>query len=312
MLNLDFYRGFLLFCKVNEKIEIDLPNNIQLYIKREDLLHPLISGNKFRKLKYNIIEAKTNEASLLVTFGGAYSNHILATAAAGKEYNFSTLGIIRGDELKNKIFENPTLSYAQDLGMNFEFIARELFSKKEEVSFVTKIKERYPNSYILPEGGTNQLAINGCEEILANEDEEFDFVCCAVGTGGTVSGIINASFEKQKIIGFSALKGDFLSDVICKFVTKKNWIVNSKYHFGGYGKVTDELIDFLNDFYLKTNIPLDPIYTGKMVFGVLDLIEKEYFPQGSKILCIHTGGLQGIKGVNLVRKKKNKTLLQYT
>ncbi|CAM4079026.1 pyridoxal-phosphate dependent enzyme [Flavobacterium jumunjinense] len=310
-MNLDFYRGFLLFCKVNEKIEISLPNNIQLYIKREDLLHPLISGNKFRKLKYNIQEAKDTKSKLLITFGGAYSNHILATAAAGKEYDFSTLGFIRGDELKDKVLENPTLSNAQDLGMSFEFISRELFSKKEDVSFVSGIQEKYPNSYILPEGGTNELAIKGCEEILNEEDKTFDFVCCAVGTGGTISGIINSSFENQKIIGFSALKGDFLSDVICKFVTKKNWIINSDYHFGGYGKITDELVDHLNEFHSKTNIPLDPIYTGKMVYGILDLIKKQYFPKNSKILIIHTGGLQGGKGVNLVRKQKNKTLLHY-
>lgn len=310
-MNLDFYRGFLLFCKVNEKIEISLPNNIQLYIKREDLLHPLISGNKFRKLKYNIQEAKDTKSKLLITFGGAYSNHILATAAAGKEYGFSTLGFIRGDELKDKVLENPTLSYAQDLGMSFEFISRELFSKKEDVSFVSGIQEKYPNSYILPEGGTNELAIKGCEEILNEEDKTFDFVCCAVGTGGTISGIINSSCENQKIIGFSALKGDFLSDVICKFVTKKNWIINSDYHFGGYGKITDELVEHLNEFHSKTNIPLDPIYTGKMVYGILDLIKKQYFPKNSKILIIHTGGLQGGKGVNLVRKQKNKTLLHY-
>jgi 1-aminocyclopropane-1-carboxylate deaminase len=310
-LNLDFYRGFLLFCKVNEKIEISLPNNIQLYIKREDLLHPLISGNKFRKLKYNVQEAKDTKSKLLITFGGAYSNHILATAAAGKEYGFSTLGFIRGDELKDKFLENPTLSYAQDLGMNFEFISRELFSKKEDVSFVSEIQEKYPNSYILPEGGTNELAIKGCEEILNEEDKTFDFVCCAVGTGGTISGIINSSCENQKIIGFSALKGDFLSDVVCKFVTKKNWIINSDYHFGGYGKITDELVDHLNEFHSKTNIPLDPIYTGKMVYGILDLIKKQYFPKNSKILIIHTGGLQGGKGVNLVRKQKSKTLLHY-
>ena len=310
-MNLDFYRGFLLFCKVNEKIEISLPNNIQLYIKREDLLHPLISGNKFRKLKYNVQEAKDTKSKLLITFGGAYSNHILATAAAGKEYGFSTLGFIRGDELKDKFLVNPTLSYAQDLGMNFEFISRELFSKKEDVSFISAIQEKYPNSYILPEGGTNELAIKGCEEILNEEDKTFDFVCCAVGTGGTISGIINSSCENQKIIGFSALKGDFLSDVICKFVTKKNWIINSDYHFGGYGKITDVLVDHLNEFHSKTNIPLDPIYTGKMVYGILDLIKKQYFPKNSKILIIHTGGLQGGKGVNLVRKQKNKTLLHY-
>ncbi|WP_082084388.1 1-aminocyclopropane-1-carboxylate deaminase/D-cysteine desulfhydrase [Flavobacterium sp. 316] len=296
---------------MNEKINLQLPNNIELYIKRDDLLHPLISGNKFRKLKYNIKEAKKEEAKLLITFGGAYSNHILATAAAGKEYGLNTLGIIRGDELQNKIIENPTLLYAQEMGMNFEFISREAFSKKEDISFLNELKRKYGNSYILPEGGTNELAIKGCEEILTKDDAIFDYVCCAVGTGGTISGIINSSRDHQKIIGFSALKGDFLSDVICKFVTKKNWNVNSDYHFGGYGKITDELIIFLNDFYDTTRIPLDPIYTGKMVYGVLELIKQKVFPDNSKILLIHTGGLQGIMGINQIRKIKNKTILKY-
>src|SRR5690606_346588 len=150
------------------------------------------------------------------------------------------------------------------------FVSREVYSKKEEASFIEDLMKKYKKSYILPEGGTNDLAIKGCEEILIEEDASFDYVCCAVGTGGTISGVINTSKEHQKIIGFSALKGDFLSDVIRKFVSKSNWYINSEYHFGGYGKVTDELITFLNNFYNSTSIPLDPIYTGKMVYGIFD------------------------------------------
>lgn len=298
---------------MNQKINIVLPNDIELYIKREDLLHPLISGNKFRKLKYNLEEAKKLQSELLITFGGAYSNHILATAAAGKEYGFSTLGIIRGEELFDKIEANPTLKLAQDFGMQFQFVSRALFSTKEEGSFIEELKEKHVNAYIIPEGGTNSLAIKGCEEIINKEDAEFDFICCSVGTGGTISGIVNASFEmNQKIIGFSALKGGFLSDVICKFVTKSNWAINDEYHFGGYGKVTDELVSFLNAFYDETKIPLDPIYTGKMVYGVLDLVKNGFFKPNSKILLIHTGGLQGIKGVNNIRSKKNKEIVKYS
>ncbi len=284
-----------------------------MYIKREDLLHPLISGNKFRKLKYNLEEAKMLQSELLITFGGAYSNHILATAAAGKEYGFSTLGIIRGEELFDKIEENPTLKLAQDFGMEFQFVSRTVFSTKEESFFIEKLKEEHKKAYIIPEGGTNSLAIKGCEEILNEEDAEFDFICCSVGTGGTISGIINASLEmNQKIIGFSALKGGFLSDVICKFVNKANWTINDTYHFGGYGKVTDQLVSFLNAFYEATQIPLDPIYTGKMVYGVFDLVEKGFFKPNSKILLIHTGGLQGIKGINAIRSKKNKEIVKYS
>ena len=195
--------------------------------------------------------------------------------------------------------------------MEFEFVSRSIYAQKEEVGYLKDIEQRYVGCYILPEGGTNSLAIKGCEEILEPVDSDFDYVCCAVGTGGTITGIINASKENQKIVGFSALKGNFLSDVICNFVTKKNWTMNSDYHFGGYGRVTDELIAFLNDFYKSTSIPLDPIYTGKMMFGVLDMIQKRDFLDNSKILLIHTGGLQGIKGINQIREKKNKELLQY-
>ena len=296
---------------MNQKINIKQPNNIEIYIKREDLLHPYISGNKFRKLKYNVQKAIEIGSELLITFGGAYSNHILATAVAGKKYGIATLGVIRGEELESKVSENPTLSLANEFGMQFLFVSREVYSKKEEASFIEDLIKKYKKSYILPEGGTNDLAIKGCEEILIEEDASFDYVCCAVGTGGTISGIINTSKEHQKIIGFSALKGDFLSDVIRKFVSKSNWYINKEYHFGGYGKVTDELITFLNNFYNSTSIPLDPIYTGKMVYGIFDMIQKNKFPEKSKILLIHTGGLQGIKGINKVRLKKNKELLKY-
>ena len=296
----------------NQKIEMVFPNGIELYIKREDLLHPIISGNKFRKLKYNIQEAKRLGHTTLLTFGGAFSNHILAVAGAGAEFGFKTIGIIRGEELERKIAENPTLAKAQELGMQFYFVSRTAYREKEEKAFANHLHELFGNFYMIPEGGTNDLAIKGCEEILTDTDKAyFTHVACAVGTGGTISGLINSSGQNQQIIGFSSLKGAFLSDVIRNFVEKTNWNINDSYHFGGYGKVNDELIQFLNSFYSQTFIPLDPVYTGKMVFGVLDLIQKEYFPPNSKILMIHTGGLQGIKGMNFALKNKNKETIVY-
>ena len=296
----------------NQKIQIALPNGIELFIKREDLLHPIISGNKFRKLKYNIQEAKRLGHATLLTFGGAFSNHILAVAGAGAEFGFKTIGVIRGEELECKINENPTLAQAQELGMQFHFVSRTAYRDKESSSFISFLSEKFGNFYLVPEGGTNDLAIKGCEEILTSEDKSyFTHIACAVGTGGTISGLINSSSEKQQIIGFSSLKGAFLSEVIRNFVSKTNWSINDNYHFGGYGKVTDELIQFLNSFYSQTAIPLDPVYTGKMVFGILDWIEKGYFPPNAKILMIHTGGLQGIKGMNFALKNKNKEILQY-
>mgnify|MGYP006160735301 FL=1 len=297
---------------INQKILLDLPDGIELFIKREDKLHPIISGNKFRKLNYNIQEAKKLGHTTLLTFGGAFSNHILAVAGAGAEFGFKTIGIIRGEELENKIAENPTLAKAQELGMQFHFVTRTAYRDKEEKMFVNHLQEMFGDFYLIPEGGTNELAIKGCEEILTDTDKVyFTHVACAVGTGGTISGLINSSGQNQQIIGFSSLKGAFLSDVIRNFVVKTNWNINDSYHFGGYGKVNDELIQFLNSFYSQTNIPLDPVYTGKMVFGVLDLIAKAYFPSNSKILMIHTGGLQGIKGMNFALKNKNKETIVY-
>lgn len=296
----------------NQKIPIHFPNGIELFIKREDLLHPVISGNKFRKLKYNLAEAKRLGYKKLLTFGGAFSNHIVAVAAAGKEFGFETIGIIRGEELIDKIGENPSLQFAHEHGMQFHFTDRTSYRDKTAPEFLSKLEQMFGSFYLIPEGGTNNLAIKGCEEILTYEDKsEFSHICCAIGTGGTFSGIINSSSENQQIIGFSSLKGDFLSEVICNFVQKKNWNVNCDYHFGGYGKVSEELIDFLNQFYQETKIPLDPIYTGKMMFGIIDLIQNNFFPPHSKILAIHTGGLQGIAGMNQVLKAKNKKIIQY-
>ncbi|MCF6140344.1 pyridoxal-phosphate dependent enzyme [Flavobacterium sp. K77] len=282
------------------------PNNCTIAIKREDLLHPFVSGNKFRKLKYNLQQAKIENHHTLLTFGGAFSNHIAAVAYAGKVNGFKTIGVIRGEELIDKILDNPTLRFAQECGMQFHFVTRSEYREKEDPAFLEHLKSQFGWFYNIPEGGTNELAIKGCTEVLTQTDAEFDFICCAVGTGGTISGIIASAQPSQKVLGFPSLKGDFLSNEIRNFVNRDNWELITEYHFGGYGKVNLELVDFINEFYSKFKIPLDPIYTGKTVFGVFDLIQKNYFPENSKILIVHSGGLQGIAGMNL--KLKNKQL----
>lgn len=294
---------------LNQAIAIDLPKGISLVIKRDDLIHPFVSGNKFRKLKYNLLQAKAENQSALLTFGGAYSNHIAAVAYAGKENGFHTIGIIRGDELADKIESNPTLKFAQECGMQFEFVSRETYRLKTEESFLEQLQQKYGAFYLIPEGGTNAFAIQGCEEILTPEDASFDYVACAIGTGGTISGLINSVLPHQKVLGFPALKGEFLQDEIRKFVHHENWELITDYHFGGYGKVSPDLIDWINGFYAQTQIPLDPVYTGKMVFGILDLIAKNYFPENANILLIHTGGLQGIQGMNMKLKNKGLPIL---
>ncbi|KAF9659842.1 1-aminocyclopropane-1-carboxylate deaminase/D-cysteine desulfhydrase [Tenacibaculum mesophilum] len=309
------------------KLEIPIPENqqihlpilttkeVKLFIKREDTIHPFVSGNKFRKLKYNIAEAKQQKKETLLTFGGAFSNHIAATAAAGKMAGFKTIGIIRGDELGKDVaktlLQNETLRKAYESGMQFKFITREAYRSKTSEEFINQLKKEFGNFYLIPEGGTNALAVKGCEEILTNEDEKFNYICCAVGTGGTISGLINSAKKNQKVIGFPALKGDFLAEEITPYVKEsENWSLQTNYHFGGYGKYTEELIRFINEFKEQTGVLLDPVYTAKMLFGILDLVAKNMFPKNSKILAIHTGGLQGIAGVNKKLKNKNKELIK--
>jgi len=283
--------------------------DVALYVKREDLIHPFISGNKYRKLKYNLLRAKSENKKKMLTFGGAFSNHIAAVAFAGKEQGFETIGIIRGEELAEKASQNPTLQFAKECGMQLEFISRTDYRFKNESGFLDQLKAQFGDFYLIPEGGTNVFAIQGCEEILTQKDSEFDFICCAVGTGGTIAGLINSAKPHQKVLGFPALKAGFLQEEICKFAPKGNWALVKGYEFGGYAKISEELILFINQFYVRTNVPLDPVYTGKMVFGVIDLIQKGYFPKGSRILMIHTGGLQGISGMNSVLKNKNLPLI---
>lgn len=287
---------------------------ISLFMKREDRIHPFISGNKYRKLKYNVLKADEQNKQTLLTFGGAYSNHISAVAFAGKEFGFKTIGIIRGDELGKDLDltlgQNITLRLAYDHGMEFKFVSRSDYRYKHTPEFIEELKNEFDDFYLVPEGGTNDLAVKGCEEILKDDDDIFDVICCAIGTGGTISGIINSANKDQKILGFPALKENFLHKEIEKYtIDGKNLSLIRDYHFGGFGKVSAELITFINNFKKETGIPLDPIYTGKMMFGIVDMVKKGTFKKGTKILAIHTGGLQGIDGMNSRLEKKNLELI---
>lgn len=289
---------------------VNHPNkNVELFIKREDKIHAFVSGNKYRKLKYNLLEAQARRFETLLTFGGAYSNHIAAVAAAGFALGFKTIGVIRGEELESEIQRNPTLNFAAKNGMRFKFVSREVYRDKTSESFILELNDEFGPFYMIPEGGTNDLAVKGCEEILSNESNSYDYICCAVGTGGTISGLINCSKLSQQVLGFPALKGDFLKQDISKFVNQTNWKLINDYHFGGYAKINEELVVFINHFKMNYNIPLDPVYTGKMMFGIFDLVDRGYFSKGSRILAIHTGGLQGIEGMNSRLKKKHSPII---
>lgn len=285
--------------------------NIEVYLKREDLIHPFVSGNKFRKLKYNLKFAFEKGFKEVITFGGAFSNHISASAYACKLLNLNCLGIIRGEELKSlgkeNFASNPTLQFAHQCGMKFKFVSRKAYRDKEKLQL--EWASKFPHSYFVPEGGTNQWAVKGCQEMLSEEDKKFNYIAVSCGTGGTLAGLIEASENTQKILGFSALKGDFLQHEIQQLSAKRNWELITDYHFGGYAKVSDELVIWMNNFYHETRIRLDPIYTAKMMFGLEDLIKRDYFSKNTRILAIHTGGLQGVKGMNEVRSAKGLKLI---
>ncbi|MCX6182528.1 MAG: pyridoxal-phosphate dependent enzyme [Bacteroidetes bacterium] len=268
--------------------------NVSLDILREDLRHPFVSGNKWWKLKYNLEEAKRLKVSAIVTFGGAYSNHLSATAAAGKEHNIKTIGLVRGEELDG---ENSTLRFCKQQGMELHFLSRAEYRSKDISRF------SFSDVYVIPEGGSNKFGVQGCTEMLAGVGEKYDFIVCACGTGATLSGLILSALPHQKLIGIPVLKGGgFLNEEIENHLssfgnTNKNWELALNYHCGGYGKISDELVSFIRMMKEKHDLPLDGIYTGKMLMGVMDLLSKNYFPNNSKVLLIHSGGLQGNEGI---------------
>ena len=289
-------------------VEIPLEKNIQLFLKREDLIHPEISGNKFWKLFYNINSYLENniEKPFIITFGGAFSNHIFAVSALGKEFNLKTLGIIRGEELAEKWRENPTLKSANENGMQFRFASRYEYREKDTLTQI--LQKEFPDALIIPEGGTNEQAVEGIQLMLNSKTKSFDYLCTAVGTGGTIAGISKFAEENQHVLGFKVVDDASLNEKIFELSKRQNFKLIEA-HDGKYGKITDENIRFINDFKEKFDIQLDPIYTGKMMKKILEMIENDQFPQGSKILAFHTGGLQGIFGANEMLKKQNRDLI---
>lgn len=262
-------------------------------VKRLDLVHPQISGNKFFKLKYNFLEAERLGFKKVLTFGGAYSNHIAASAFAAHVCGFESIGIIRGEELVQRPL-NLTLSTAQQFGMQLQFISREQYREKHSIAFLTQLQSHYPEHYIIPEGGTNALAIQGCQKILTQSDlENFDLICCATGTGGTIAGLIQASAPQQHILGFSALKGNFLTQDVQQWTPKTNWKITDEFCHGGYAKTSAELMQFIQQFEAEHRLPLEQVYTGKMFFGLSQMIQRGDIQAQQRVLVIHTGGLQG-------------------
>ena len=286
---------------------------VNVLVKRDDLIHPAMGGNKWRKLKYNLIEANRQGLSTLLTFGGAYSNHLYATAAAGQYFGFDTIGFVRGEA---HFPLNPTLHAVTQMGMQLHYLSRSTY--RNPLRALESFADPLPPYYYLPEGGTNPLALVGCAE-LAKEildqcaEASPDYYCLSCGTGGTMSGLLIGLEGKGKVIGFSALKGDFMASNIQALLDENapsaysNWQMEHNYHFGGYARHTLSLIEFINAFHAKHQIPLDPIYTGKLFYGLWEWIAQGRFAKGSTIVVIHSGGLQGIKGFN---QRQGKALIE--
>ncbi|AFZ58425.1 1-aminocyclopropane-1-carboxylate deaminase/D-cysteine desulfhydrase [Anabaena cylindrica FACHB-243] len=283
---------------------------VELYVLRLDMMHPQVNGNKWFKLKYNLLEAKAKNLSTLLTFGGAYSNHIFATAAAGNLFGFRTIGVIRGEET---LPLNPTLSFAVEKGMHLVYVNRQTYRQRDTNQLQEELKQRFGEVFIIPEGGCNLNGVHGCREILKTTTG-FDTICLACGTATTLAGIVLSSNLEQRVIGFPVLKGgDFLtreihsllqnylvSDLSIPVDFTASWELVCDYHFGGYAKVNEELIRFCQSFNKEHGILLDYVYTGKMFYGVIDLLQQGYFQPG-RILLIHTGGLQGNMGIKIIR-----------
>ena len=284
--------------------EVFSGSGLRLLVKRDDLLHPHISGNKWRKLKHNLSEAAARGCDKLVSFGGAYSNHLAAVAAAGREFGFSTMGVVRGEKTEPM---NPTLQSVQANGMELWFVSRANFKQKNHIAMLPE-KFNADGCFFIPEGGANCLALPGCREMVEETVAQLgafpDYWLVACGTGTTLAGMLTGLPASSKALGISALKGDFLKKQVAELLATCGESVpeirdiSEDYHFGGYAKFTPALIDFINGFNKKYGIPLDPVYTGKMMFAAFDLAEKGFFKKGSVIVAVHTGGLQGIAGFN--------------
>ncbi|BAB76146.1 1-aminocyclopropane-1-carboxylate deaminase/D-cysteine desulfhydrase [Anabaena sp. FACHB-709] len=302
-----------------QKINSEIANNagVEIYVLRLDLMHPWVNGNKWYKLKYNLLEAKEKSYTKLLTFGGAYSNHIFATAAAGNLLGFQTIGIIRGEET---LPLNPTLSFATQQGMQLVYVDRETYRQRNSTTLHTDLRKRFGEVFIIPEGGSNLNGVRGCLEIISAATQVFDIVCVACGTATTLAGIALALEPQQRVIGFPVLKnGGFLAQDIAQLMknyvaaglpisssSPASWELVCDYHFGGYAKVKDDLILFSHQFTQSYGVPLDYVYTAKMFYGVMDLLKQRYFTKGDglrptvghRILMIHTGGLQGNIGMS--------------
>ncbi|WOH35906.1 pyridoxal-phosphate dependent enzyme [Thalassotalea fonticola] len=288
---------------VNQIVHPDFNKyGVEVFIKRDDLIHPIISGNKWRKLKYNLRSAQELGCQQILSFGGAFSNHIHALAFACKQQNLQAIGVIRGEE---QYQHNFTLSWAKYWHMELRFIDRITYKKRNNADYIAQLQAEFPEAFIVPEGGSNQLALPGVGEVITelNEQSEYDYLLTPVGSGGTIAGLIKTDNNQHKILGIAVLKqGDYLANEVNALLgdgadNYNKWQILNQFHRGGYGKYKPEDAERMLQFSQTTGIPLEPVYSGKMILALLDLLEQDYFKAGAKIMLLHTGGLQGLGGM---------------
>ena len=289
-IDLEFYSPVQ---QIHEKLFDE--QGLKLFIKRDDLIDPIISGNKWRKLKFVLRDARSLGKSHLVTFGGAYSNHLLATAAAAAKFGFKATGIVRGEEVNN-----DTLFLCRLYGMNLMFTDRE--SYRDKPALFSQYFGNNADDYFIDEGGASVLGAQGVSELIGELPETYDHIFCACGTGTTAAGIINGISDAKLSTYFHGVpvlkNGEFLRTDIDAYLTKPAaYVLHTDYHFGGYAKTDDALISFIKNFTSSTGILIDPVYTGKMLFAIYDRAAKSYFKPGDKILAVHTGGIWGLLGM---------------
>jgi len=279
---------------------------VRLFLKRDDLIDPHLGGNKWRKLKYNLVQAHEQQEATLLTFGGAYSNHIYAVAAAGKRFGLRTIGVIRGEPSSAA---NATLSFARSCGMHLYFVDRAAYRRKHEAEFIAQLRDRFGPHFLLPEGGSNTLALPGCAEIVAELDAQlpsgYDVLATPVGSGGTLAGLASGLVGRTtQALGFAVLKGgqglvDDVSQLLASAGSAAGqWRIDQNYHFNGYARCNETLFAFIKNFRASTGVQLDPIYNGKMLYGLFDQIRLGAFARGTTLVALHTGGLQGWAGIS--------------
>lgn len=300
---------------LSDKLAIRTPSPVQVItpswlglqrvtvsVKRDDLIHPVISGNKWRKLKHALIPAVDNKVPHIISFGGGFSNHLHALGYCCHKLDIQFTAIVRGNYSQNL---SPMLQDLRDWNTDIHYVDRKTYQLRTDSNYLATLQQQHASALLIPEGGSQLQALQGVKEIIDELQSQYDFILAPVASGGTLAGLITGLAETSQqsgcqVLGIGVLKGQgyleqLVSDLLPDEGQMKNWQINHDHHFGGYAKFNEDLIEFCHEFAQQTNIAIEPVYSGKLFFALRKLMAREYFPQGSRILVLHTGGLQGAR-----------------